>query len=114
MITDVVVHNGLEGVATGTFVCMVGKPYGGGLLAAPDHSPYGLLHNPYPLLDWINLADSLTCRFLWTTKSARAKSLTIGEGGMGQVYKCLRKVRPLWLLYLTTTRARPRLWIRAN
>jgi hypothetical protein len=23
MITDVVVHNGLEGVATGTFVCMV-------------------------------------------------------------------------------------------
>src|SRR5215469_9056718 len=29
MIKDVVVRNGLLGVATGTFVCMVGNSYGG-------------------------------------------------------------------------------------
>jgi hypothetical protein len=29
MIKDVVVQNGLLGIATGTFVCMVGDPYRG-------------------------------------------------------------------------------------
>jgi hypothetical protein len=55
-----------------------------------DDRTSGASHNPYPLLDWINSADSLTCRFLWTTES---------------VYKCRRKVRPA-MAYLLDDDAR--------